>query len=234
MVKAEAGVDQGAVQGGGKKKSPITHVLLVVDMSGSMSMLAEDVRGGFNEFVASLRRDGGRYRVTATLFDTAFELLCVAAKLRDVPVMTADNYRPRGGTALRDAVGKTLAEFEATKLGDDERVMVVVQTDGKENSSKEFSAETIAQMIADREKTGRWMFNYLGAGPDAWDQGHSLGFSNNVHTEKSAGATRSAYSGIAVAAAGYSRGASVADTYEVLNEAAGGEKTPAPVPTSAP
>lgn len=159
-------------------KRPTTHALLIWDMSGSMYSLAEDVRGGFNEYVAGLRASDGRYRLTVTLFDNHIEPLCVAAKLRDVPSLTADNYRPRGTTALLDAIGKTVTQFEAaTTFGEDDRVLVVVQTDGHENASTEWSKASIAELIRDREKTGAWTFVYLGAGVDAWSQAGGIGFS---------------------------------------------------------
>jgi hypothetical protein len=199
------------------EKKPITHVLNVIDMSGSMQGLAEDVRGGFNTYIADLGKDGGRYRITATVFDTVFIPLCVAAKLKDVPTLTAANYLPRGMTALLDAVGKTVTDFEAkTTLAEGERVLCVVQTDGAENSSTEFSSGQIAEMIRDREATGKWTFIYLGAGQDAWGQGGALGFQHTVNTDNSAAGTRSTYSGIAVASGSYSRGATAAETFDVL------------------
>ncbi len=198
-------------------KKPITHVLLVVDMSGSMNGLAEDVRGGFNTYVADLAKDDGRYRITATLFDTRFVPLCVAAKLKNVPPLTEQNYRPTGMTALLDAVGKTVTDFEAsTTLADGERVLCVVQTDGHENSSKEFTAARIAEMIREREAAGRWTFIYLGAGQDAWGQGQALGFVHTVNTDNSAAGTRSTYSGITRASKAYAAGADAGHTRSAL------------------
>src|SRR4051812_46903169 len=90
-----------------------THALMVIDMSGSMSALAQDVRGGFNEYLAALRADSGSdYRLTVTLFDHEFIPLAVDAPLADVPELTTENYRPRGNTALNDAIGRALAAFD--------------------------------------------------------------------------------------------------------------------------
>jgi hypothetical protein len=193
-----------------------THVLLITDMSGSMGNLAEDVRGGFNTYLDSLAADGGRYRLTVTLFDTEFIPLCTAAKLADTPRLNRDNYWPRGMTALLDAVGKTVAEFESgTKLGEGDRVLVVVQTDGQENSSREFTGVQIAELIKTREATGRWAFIYLGAGADAWGQGEKLGM-RSVNTAATAGGTQSSYVGLASASKSYSRGASASETVSAL------------------
>jgi hypothetical protein len=160
-------------------KKPTTYVLSITDMSGSMHHLADDVRGGYNTWIESLRADtDARYRVTVVNFDDRYEVLAVNAKLKDVPAYTTANYMPRGSTALRDAIGRTILDFEKAVpvLGDDDRVLLVVQTDGKENASREYTATAIADMISEREKGGKWKCLYLGAHPDAWDQSSTLGF----------------------------------------------------------
>lgn len=213
---------------------PTTHVLLITDMSGSMGLLAADVRGGFNSYIDELRADtDGKYRLSVTLFDTSFMSLCTAARLRDVPALTEANYRPRGMTALMDAVGKTIAEFEAaTTLGAADRVLVVVQTDGAENSSREFTREHIAALIKEREATGRWSFVFLGAGPDTWRQAERMGFSgaSTVSLDSSAQATQGSYSGLATATRSYSRGGSAADSAAAVAAAAGGRVPAEPTP----
>lgn len=178
-------------------KPPITHTLMVVDMSGSMANLAEDVRGGFNTYLDQLaQRTEHRYRVTTTVFDTEFVSLCVAAKLKDAPRLDRQNYMPRGGTALLDAVGKTITEFEAcTTLGEEERVVLVVQTDGHENSSSEFTSSVVSRMIDLREATGKWFCVYLGAGPAAWGQGQTMGFRSNYSSAATPGGMQSRYKG---------------------------------------
>lgn len=205
---------------------PTTHVLLIVDMSGSMGRLASDVRGGFNTYIDELRADAAKkYRLSVTVFDTEFVSLCTAAKLRDVPALTEQNYRPRGMTALLDAVGKTIAEFEsATTLGDEDRVLVVVQTDGHENSSREFRPSDIAELIKQREAGGRWSFVFLGAGPDTWRQAEGMGFrgASTVSLASTADATAGSYSGLAGATRSYSRGGSADEAAAAVALASGG------------
>jgi len=46
-------------------------------------------------------------------------------------------------------------------------VVVVIITDGHENSSKYFTLENIKQTIARLEKIGKWTFSFLGADIDA-------------------------------------------------------------------
>jgi uncharacterized protein YegL len=207
------------------EKPTTTHVLMVVDMSGSMAGLAADVRGGFNEYVNTLKADTEmQYRLTVTVFDTEFISLAVDAPLADVPELDAVNYSPRGMTALNDAIGKTLAEFDAKhgKVKKTERVLVVIQTDGQENSSREFTTDHVKALIGEKDKSDRWAFIFLGAGPSAWTSGHAYGLGHStIATNQTGAGTRSTYSGLAMASASYSRGASAGETFSVLAETEG-------------
>lgn len=205
---------------------PTTHVLLVVDKSGSMAHLAKDVCGGFNSYVDDLRADtDGRYRLTVALFDTRYDLIANAAELKDVPVLDSTTYKPRGMTALLDAIGKTITDFEATvpELGDGDRVLLVVQTDGEENSSREFATDAIRRLITDREAGGRWSCIFLGAGIDAWSTSRDLGFDHGstISVDNSSHGTRSTYSGITRATQAFSRGASGAVVSGLIADEAG-------------
>jgi hypothetical protein len=208
-----------------------THVLFVTDMSGSMGDRATDVRGGFNAYVDNLRLakadKGGRCRLTLNLFDTEFIPLCTDVRLAAVPELTERNYRPRGMTALLDAVGRTVVEFDATTLGADDRVLLVIQTDGAENSSRKFTWDRIRELLAEREATGQWSIVYLGQGVDAWTQGHQFGASTQVvGVAATAVGTQSSYSGLAAATTDYAEtgrprdvGATVAGTAGVNDQA---------------
>lgn len=205
---------------------PTTHVLKIIDRSGSMAPLADDVRGGFNTYVDSLRDDDAvKYRLTVAMFHHQYRPVCTAAKLRDVPKLDNRNYVPGGATALLDAVGKTITDFEARvpELGDEDRVLLVVQTDGQENSSTEFSRETICALIEQREKTGKWSCIYLGAGPDAWGQAARLGFTHSVNTAKTAKGTHGSYTGLSFATRAYSRGATADETRDTIADIAGAD-----------
>lgn len=202
-----------------------THVLFVVDMSGSMSTLAADVRGGFNTYLSDLASKPGRYQLTVALFDTEYETLCADSALADVPRLDSGNYRPRGMTALLDAVGRTITAFEARvpRLGEHDRVLLVVQTDGQENSSHEYRWDRIAQMIRDREATGKWSCMYLGAHADAWGQASRMGFDrgSTIAVAHSSVGTRSTYSGLTEASAAFAAGASGADAAGIVSATPG-------------
>lgn len=202
-----------------------THVLIITDMSGSMSKLAADVRGGFNSYIEDLRKDtDATYKATVTLFDHRYMPLCAAATLDQVPALDDHNYVPAGSTALLDAVGRTIGQFDqATTLEPDDRVLLVIQTDGQENSSIEWKFAAISKLITAKEATGQWSVNYLGAGKDSWDQANAMGINsaNYINTADTSAGTIASYSGLATATRSYSKGASGQSVGDTLRGVAG-------------
>jgi len=208
------------------KSKPITHVLMVLDRSGSMWSLAEDVRGGFNEYMKGLSLDTKNdYRVSVTLFSTEYRQLCENAPLDDVPVLDSTNYQTWGNTALYDAVGKTITEFK-TVLGKRDKVLMVIQTDGKENSSREFNASQVGSMIKAYEATGNWSFLYLGQGLDTWDQAARMGVSMDsyVNTRHDPNGVLRTYEALTIGTVALATGgASVKDLADEVRAKAGKE-----------
>jgi hypothetical protein len=53
---------------------------------------------------------------------------------------------------------------------DDERVIVLILTDGEENASKQTSRERVREIIKSHENEGDWSFIYVGASPSKWKE----------------------------------------------------------------
>ena len=137
------------------QRSNIVHVLMVLDMSGSMSDKWDDTIGGANSYIEGLKADGGAdYRVTIVNFDTEYEVLCAAVPLSEVPKLDKSNYCPRGMTALYDAVGRAITEAEPRVMSN-EKAIVVVVTDGQENASREYTQYTIKPKIEGPTGSGK-------------------------------------------------------------------------------
>lgn len=89
-------------------KQGLTELVFVLDRSGSMRRLAQDAISGFNGLIEKQRAEAGEARVTAVLFDDAYEMIYNNVDINEVPPLTDEVYYPRGVTALLDAVGKTI------------------------------------------------------------------------------------------------------------------------------
>lgn len=190
--------------GGNEVSKPKVHVLMVVDKSGSMIPLAGDVAGGFNRYLDDLADTKG-VRLTVALFsapsnpfnaegDTSgFQYLCTRAKVNDVPLLASENYKPQGFTALNDAIGQVIFDFEESREYDRPRgdsVMMIIFTDGEENHSVKYSDAAIRSSLEQRRKEG-WVIEYVGVRPEAWAQGARYG----LHTTRASGTSHSTQSG---------------------------------------
>lgn len=160
-------------------KQGLTELIFILDRSGSMSGLEKDVIGGFNSLIAK-EKGSGEAAVTLVLFDDKYESPYVRKNIIDVLPLTDKEYYPRGGTALLDAVGKTVNEAGArlNELPEDEKpskVIVIIQTDGYENSSREFTKSAVKALIKRQQDVYSWEFMFLGANIDAAAEAESIG-----------------------------------------------------------
>jgi hypothetical protein len=142
-----------------------------------MQSIKNDMVGGFNTFIEEQKKLPGECAVTLAQFDDQYEVVYSGKALVDVPGL---ELVPRGSTALLDAVGRTVNEVGARLkvTAEDqrpERVLFVILTDGCENSSKEFTKDTINQMVTHQRDTYRWEFVYIGANQDAFSEAGKLG-----------------------------------------------------------
>ncbi|MDO4543099.1 MAG: vWA domain-containing protein [Clostridia bacterium] len=153
-------------------KKGLTDLVFILDRSGSMSGLESDTIGGFNSMIQKQRKVEGECRITTVLFDDKIEFLHDRVDLNKVKKLTEREYYVRGCTALLDAIGLTLsrmgsAQKYAIPEARAEKVMVVIITDGMENSSREYSLSEVRNMIErQRDKYG-WEIIFLGANIDA-------------------------------------------------------------------
>lgn len=168
---------------------------MVVDRSGSMSSCWSDVKGGYAEIVKTNKEASGKCTFTVAAFDTEYDLLEDFTDISEVKLELSVN--PRGGTALLDAVGKTIVSVgeKLAKIDESERpekVLVVVQTDGYENASKEFTKDKIKELIDEQTNTYKWQFQFVGASLDAVNDAQSWGISaanSSVYNTSNSNAT---------------------------------------------
>lgn len=164
-------------------KRLLTWLIFVVDRSGSMESIRADMIGGFNAFIKS-QNNLGDCKAFFYQFDDIYEAVFEGKDLKDVPQLTKDTFVPRGSTALFDAVGKTINNISAllanlTADSKPDKVLVVTITDGMNNTSKEFTPESVAKLVKEKQQD-KWDFAYIGANQDAWAVGDLMAFHGNT------------------------------------------------------
>ncbi len=117
----------------------------IMDMSGSMSPYAADLMRAYNDhYLAALEGSAAAedILVSTILFDSDVHLLHGYVNLQDAPRLTPQEYAPYGATALYDAVAGGLTNMvlyaqQLRQSGVMVRCIVVVYSDGEDNSSKQ-------------------------------------------------------------------------------------------------
>lgn len=166
-----------------------TDLTLIIDRSGSMQSISNDMEGGFSTFLAEQKASGDDIKVSVVYFDSQYEISFTEKDIKDVDGI---KIIPRGSTALFDAIGKTinLTGERLSKLNESERpnrVLIYTITDGEENSSVEYASEAVKRLVQHQRDVYSWDFVFLGADIDSFSVGNSLG----IGASSSANFTRS-------------------------------------------
>lgn len=161
-------------------------ISIVADASGSMEHLHETVIKGLNDFVAEQATADNEAKVTIVQFpslkgDDGIQTILPKSDVKTARKITAEDYVINGMTPLYDAIGAVIEKADrriakrAAKGKDAESQVVVIFTDGGENASRKFTKEAVFELIAERKAQG-WVFVFLGANQDAFEEGGRVGF----------------------------------------------------------
>lgn len=145
-----------------------THITFILDRSGSMASCWSDAVGGLTTCIEDQKKLDEKCTFSFYSFDNTVEK---HADFKDIKLITENvvaSVFPRGSTSLFDAIGLAVKETGNTlrKLPESlrpGRVLVVIQTDGEENSSREYSSERIKSLISEQTEKYSWDFMFVGS-----------------------------------------------------------------------
>lgn len=193
----------------------IQEVVAIIDRSGSMAGKESDTIGGINATIDELKQskmNGSNEIIKFSLkfFDHEENLKIRSLDIENIRPLNVSELRPRGQTALLDAMGNTITFFINKKMSDPssfETCIIYVATDGIENASKKFNKSHIKNLIQQAK-----MFSieilYLGANQDAILEANKFGLDASQvlnYTERQ-DTVQSAYRSVARAAKRYRSG----------------------------
>jgi hypothetical protein len=177
-----------------------TLISLVLDETGSMMSCYDSTISSVNDYLGSQKSAPGVAKVNLYTFssnglygragvrtfnatyntsvkaDEPIRTIVENTAIADVEFLTKQNYRPNGGTNLYDAIGTTIrrVEDQLSPMESVPNVLIVIVTDGGENTSSEYNLASVKALIQEKEAQG-WTFVYLGANQDAWNVAQSFG-----------------------------------------------------------
>lgn len=160
-------------------------ITFIIDRSGSMAGIKNDVIGGFNSFIQEQLKTEGEVAVSFVQFDDQYEQVFTERPIKEVSSLTSETFVPRGTTALLDAIGRTIVSTgnRLSSMAESRRpdkVVMVIITDGEENASREFAPATIHQMIYEQRNKYNWQFVFIGADQDCFTVAKRYGISSGM------------------------------------------------------
>lgn len=152
-------------------------VIVIADRSGSIRIAREEYEEALQGFLTEQSKQPGLVRIDFATFSTSYSLV---HRMAD-PLAIEVRIEPRGGTALYDAIGHCINGFtaEMEKLPDHakpSKVILLVATDGLDNSSVQFSVDTVRELVQAKQDVDGWEAILMAAEQDAVREGEKLGF----------------------------------------------------------
>lgn len=163
-------------------QSDYTHMTVILDRSGSMEDIREDIIGGFNSFLGDQKAQPGQATLTLIQFDgqEPYEVVHRFKSIGKVPPLDRSTYVPRGATPLFDAVGRGINDIEKAihdlpTADRPAKVIIAIVTDGQENASAEFGRDQVMKMIKAKTNEDAWEFVFQSADLAAFAEAGDLG-----------------------------------------------------------
>lgn len=154
-----------------------TSISIVIDRSGSMAGREEATIGAVNTYLMEARSDHALSEASISIltFDSQSIDIVRHGTVRSLRDLTRDDFVPRGLTPLYDAIGRGVEQISANMgPGKNERGILVVITDGEENSSRKHNHSSISELLQSKQAEG-WLVVFLGADLSTAQQGTKLG-----------------------------------------------------------
>lgn len=178
------------------------YVSFILDETGSMNSVKDQTISGYNEYLDTLKQEKG-VLFTLTKFNSSkVEVVYDAEKIKKVEPLDKDSYQPSSTTPLYDAIGETITSLDKATKGKKGKKLVVIQTDGLENASKEYNRKMIFEII-EKKKKEDWTFVFLGADQDAYAASAQLGISRGNTRSYASAKTRDTFREVADASRVY-------------------------------
>lgn len=158
--------------------------LIILDESGSMSIIEKQAIGGVNETVQTIRsaqkkhEDQEHFLTLVSFNSDSVKTIYDNMEVEKVEELTHKQYQPSCGTPLYDAMGNALAKLKKY-VADNDAVLVTVITDGYENASREYDAKAIKSLV-ESLKRKRWLFTYIGANQDVKAVADTISITNTL------------------------------------------------------
>lgn len=136
------------------------NILVVIDQSGSMRKMKSEIIDSFNNFLREQKEANPEGKISLSFFNEQVTNVYSMVPIKEAREIKPEDYHPILLTALYDAVGSIVTE------ADDTPSVLLVMTDGDDNSSEKYTHHAI-QTLLDEKRSKGWTIVYLGINIEA-------------------------------------------------------------------
>lgn len=147
-------------------------IIIIGDRSGSMATMGPEPLQAMNEFINNcfVKNPDLITNIQVVFFSTNVETI-LDTKLSAETKIESSHYNPSGGTALNDAICITINK----KLNENvKNCIVLIFTDGEENSSQEYNSEETRLLIKKAQDDYNYKIIFMGANFDVFREGSKM------------------------------------------------------------
>lgn len=141
-------------------------IYILLDRSGSMSSMWKEALGGINGYVEKFQQDKeylNNTEIMLATFDTLDYTVIRNTTINNWKAVTSEEVLPRGGTPLLDASARIMYNMIDSGA---KRAILVVVTDGEENSSRKYNKTEVQKLTKQITETLDYEMVFLGANFD--------------------------------------------------------------------
>jgi hypothetical protein len=197
-------------------KTDTVQSYILLDRTGSMADIWDEALTSVNAYADSFAADAPGAEIAGADINTAVTLAVFDHQdgmqfdvLRDKvdpahwSKVTNDEANPRGMTPLYDAIGRIVSRAEADAP---EKAVIVIMTDGLENSSSELTKQG-AKAALDRARAKGWEVVFLGAEFASFSDAEAVGMASSKTMAVGQGQMSQSMDNLAQKARAYGKGA---------------------------
>ena len=113
-----------------------THIIILIDVSYSMSEHIADFVKALNNFVGKLKSENKYYKITIGQFSAYLKYINVFTELDMISSFNVNQFNIYGMTALYDAIYETIMNVTNNLVMKDMNTQMYIISDGDDNASK--------------------------------------------------------------------------------------------------
>jgi uncharacterized protein YegL len=141
-----------------------TYVVFALDSSSSMGSVIKETIAGFNQQLTTLQEQSNKdYQIFGSLvtFSNEAQVVVPMTPIKKMKKLSNETYRPSGSTAMLDGILTSLVELGKSSLDEKDACLLVLLSDGEENSSSRINGSDISGIINLVQNTGKYTITCL-------------------------------------------------------------------------